>query len=518
MKIVTPRQMNEIDGITINRFGIPGVVLMENAALKVVEETIRTLGSLTGKNILVFAGKGNNGGDAFAAARHFYNKGASVKVYTVCKKDDIGGDARINFDILDRMGLKTTEVSEAAHLHAVTAELAFADIVVDGIFGTGLRGGITGLPGDLIKAINDSHKTILSIDIPSGVNGATGEAAGVCIRANKTVTFGLPKLGMVVHPGCEYAGELVVADIGIPGAAVDSLGVKTHLIDRDRVAAILPRREVQSNKGNYGKILIVTGSAGMTGAGCLAARAALRTGAGLVYLGVPARLTQIYDTLSIESVTLPLADREPGILSRTCIRDLLELSARKNVIAIGPGLSSDDDIFGIVREVIANSKVPLVLDADALNVLAKDVSMLKNLKTEAVVTPHPGEMARLAGTTIEKVQNKRLETAQEFAARWGVTTVLKGAGSIVAAPDGTIYINPTGNPGMATGGSGDVLTGVIAALIGQGLKVPDAAAAGVYIHGLAGDFAAADKGEHGMIAGDLAEELPYVIKQLAMKN
>lgn len=514
MKVVTPAQMREIDSRTINRIGIPGAVLMENAALAVVEEITRSLGCVAGKNIVILAGKGNNGGDAFAAARHLYNKGAVLNVYILADRNSISGDARINLDILEHMDIYPIELTHDSQFDSLINNLRAADLVVDGIFGTGLKGEITGLAEKVIRSVNDEARQVISIDIPSGVDGETGKIPGICVKAHKTVTFGLPKTGLIIHPGCEYTGELTVADISIPAKVINGLDIRLNLIEQKHVSKLIPKRFDNSNKGDYGKILIVSGSTGMTGAGCLAAGAAFRTGAGLVYLGVPASLVSIYDSLLAESVTIPLEDNGNGYLTENCANQVLDRMKHISAAAVGPGMSLNADTCEVVYKIIESSDIPLVLDADALNAVSKDTSILKKLKTEAVITPHPGEMSRLAGITIEDVQNNRIETAREFAARWKMVTVLKGSRTVVAVPDGTVYVNVTGNPGMATAGAGDVLTGVITGLIGQGVKPADAAVAGVYLHGLAGDIVAKMKGVHGLIAGDLVGSLPYAVRQV----
>jgi hydroxyethylthiazole kinase-like uncharacterized protein yjeF len=514
MKAVTPRQMSEIDRISINDFGIPGIVLMENAALKVVEEAEGVLGAFPGKRICVIAGKGNNGGDAFAAARHFFNKGAVVRVYTLAARASITGDPAVNLHILESSGAEVTELTGSEEYDRFVEEVSRADLIIDGIFGTGLKGAVEGFPGKVINTVNKAGKMVISIDIPSGIDGETGKVTGCCIKADKTVTFGLPKTGLLTHPGCEFTGELIVADIGIPEKAVEKMDLRTFLIDREMVLRYMPQRRSESSKGDYGKVLIVTGSAGMTGAGCLAAGAALRTGAGLVYMGVPSSLSSIYDIMLKEAVTIPLEDRGKGFLARECGAELMKLLRGKTVAAVGPGLSVNDETSEVVAEIVKNSEIPLVLDADALNVISKDVSVLKHIGTDMVITPHPGEMARLAGISVSDVQENRMDTAREFAARWKVITVLKGARTIVAVPDGSLYINPAGNSGMATGGTGDVLAGMIAGLIAQGAKPEEAAVAGVYIHGLAGDRAARARSEYGVIAGDVLEEIPYAIREL----
>lgn len=518
MKVVTPSQMGRIDRFCIDELGIPGVVLMENAALRVVEETAKCLGTLQGKNVLVFAGKGNNGGDAFAAARHLVNRGTGVRVYALANKNMIAGDAAINLSILEKTGIEVNELTEYDEIDKLRHEFYKADAILDGIFGTGLKGNIEGVASEVIRLINQSGKLVVSIDIPSGINGESGKILGCCVKAHKTVTFGLPKVGLLVHPGCEYTGELVVADISIPGKALEHFNINVNLIDYSLVSNNIPTRFANSSKGDYGKIIIVSGSKGMTGAGCLCASAALRSGAGLVYLAVPSSLMPIYETVVKEAVTVPVEDEGQGYFTGKYADRILKNFENKDIAVLGPGLSLNEGVGDVVFEIIKNANIPLIIDADALTLISRNTSILKNLKAGAVLTPHPGEMARLTGIKVEDIQSNRLEVAKEFAVKWGVITVLKGARTIVALPDGTVYINPTGNAGMATGGTGDVLAGIIAALAGQKAKLSDAAVMGVYLHGLAGDRVAASKGEHGLIAGDLVEELPYAMKDLLAKN
>lgn len=510
MKIATPVQMREIDRISIDKYGIPGILLMENAALRVAEESLKLLEGTNGRKTAIFAGKGNNGGDAFAVARHLFNRGIDVHVYTLCKAEDLPYDARINRDIISRMGIPEILVTDVDCID----DLSYCDIIIDGIFGTGFRGKAEGLAAAVISLINKSEKPVLSIDVPSGLDSLTGRAEGACIKACRTVALGLPKLGMTIYPGLDMCGEIVVADIGIPAAAVEQAGLKYSLIDRDMVRDIFPARYSDTNKADYGKLLLLTGSAGMTGSGCLAARAAYRSGAGLVYMGVPASLSHIYDQSVTEAVTLSLADDGDGYFNESAADILPEIIADKDAVAIGPGLSTKKGAYGIVAKLVEKAQIPIVIDADGLNAAARDVSLLGRLKTEAVLTPHPGEMSRLTGMTIKEVQQDRIGCASGFSAKWGVIVVLKGARTVIALPDGRVFINTTGNSGMAAGGTGDVLTGVIASLIGQGIDPSNAAVAGVFLHGLAGDLAAAELGEHGVIAGDIAERLPYAIKQV----
>lgn len=514
MKVAAPAQMREIDRLAIEEYGIPGIVLMENASLRVTEEIDKLLGGCKGKTVSVFAGKGNNGGDAFAVARQLSSRGAAVRVYTLFDNEDLKSDAGVNHAIIGKLGI----YEQRLHEDGLPDDMCSADILVDGIFGTGFRGEVSGLACIVIEKINSSGKPVLSIDIPSGLDGCTGRTGGICVKAGSTVTFGLPKLGMVIQPGCEFCGRILVADIGLPAAAIERAGIRVQLIDDEMAAGIIPKRSNDSNKGDYGKILLITGSKGMTGSGCLSAEAALRTGAGLVYLAVPTTLADIYDLAVTEAVVSPLEDDGSGHFSPLAAESIPQMLKGKNAAAIGPGLSLKQGARKIVKTVLESSEIPLVLDADALNAVSGDLSMLKALKAPAVITPHPGEMSRLMGKTIKEVQSDRIAAAVEFSEKWGVVTVLKGFRTVVAFPDGRVFINPTGNSGMATGGAGDVLTGIIAALMGQGADPGFSAVAGVYIHGLAGDCASEEKGEHGLIASDIIEKIPHIIKRLVGRD
>jgi NAD(P)H-hydrate epimerase len=511
MILVTPDEMKRIDKTAIEEFGIPGIVLMENAALGVVREICEILGDISGKHLVVLAGKGNNGGDAFAVARHLFNMGAHVSVYVLTRFADINADAKTNLDILFKMGMEVKEVTKDEHIDEIKDRLRFTHIVVDGLLGTGLMGEVKGVMAGIIDAVNDSCVPVVAVDIPSGVNGETGKVSTACIKATSTVTFAFPKLGQLVHPGCEYVGKLEIVDIGIPRAAVQSFEVENHFIDSAFVSQLMPKRYSNSDKGNYGKILVVAGSRGMTGAACLTGGAALRTGSGLVYMTAPLSILSIYAGNLLEALTIPLEDENKGYITKESVSEILSHLEDVDVAAVGPGLSVGGETKDAVFSIIKSSKVPIVLDADGINLLAKDLSVLRNLRTQMVITPHPGEMARLLGISVKEVQSDRINIARSFSKEWGVITVLKGSRTIIASPEGEIYINATGNAGMATGGSGDVLTGIIASLIGQGVKPLDAAVAGVYIHGLCGDNVAQRNGEHGLIAGDLVQEIPNVM-------
>lgn len=532
MKLATPEQMKSIDSYAINNIGIPGLLLMENAALSVVSEAESMLGGLKGKRITVVAGKGNNGGDAFAAARLLYCRLADVRVYLAGSKCGITGDALSNMTFLENLGIEVNEYVEKlsnginknrsnsteVDPNDLSLSLAESDLIIDGIFGTGLGREITGLPKRIIEEINLCGKPVLSIDIPSGVDGSDGSVKGVCIKADTTVTFCLPKTGLILHPGCEYTGKLIVANIGIPPDAVNHTEILTELIDDGKVCYMIPQRTQNSNKGDYGRVLVLTGSSGMTGSGCLASMAALASGAGLVFAGVPKSLANIYAAKLTEPIILPLADDGSGCLAVESGVQIISHMKRMNVAAIGPGLSTSGSIKPLVEKIIEESTVPLVIDADALNAISGNVYILKKLKTCAVITPHPGEMARLMQLEASGVQADRTGIAARFAKEYGVIVVLKGSRTVVAKPDGHVYVNTTGNPGMATAGTGDVLTGLIAGLIAQGAPADEASVAGVFLHGLAGDIAAKKSGMHGIVAGNVLKCLPKAFKEVLQKK
>lgn len=514
MKLVTPQQMKVIDDRTINDYGVPGLLLMENAASAVVYEIESMLGGCNKKRILVLAGKGNNGGDAFAAARLLFCKGADICVYLVGSKDGVSGDALTNMSILGKLGIQVVELIDEKELAALCTDMQKTQLIIDGIFGTGLAREVKGLARSVIERANGANKPILSIDIPSGIDGTDGTIKGVCISANATVTFCLPKTGLILYPGCEYTGRLITAEIGIPACAIDGQEIKTELIDSEMISRIIPGRVANSNKGDFGKIMFITGSTGMTGSGRLASMASLRSGVGLVYTGVPKSLFNIYGVSLVEPIILPLEDKGSGYLAVECIPQILENMKRMDILAVGPGLTVSGGVPEIVEKIIEESDVPLVLDADALNSISGNTAVLKRLVVNAVVTPHPGEMARLAGLSINAVQADRMGVAKRFAAEYGVTVVLKGSKTVVAQPDGRVFINPTGNAGMATAGAGDVLTGIIAGLAAQGIPIEEAAIAGVYLHGLAGDAAAAEMGMYALVASDIINYLPQALKMI----
>lgn len=514
MKAVTGTDMGKIDKFSIEQIGIPGIVLMENAALKIIKhvEMYISQKQLSSANVVVVAGKGNNAGDAFAVARHLIVAGRRVRIYCLFGKEYFKGDAKVNFDILQTIGADIVFLQEDTGLDSLSYDVSNAHIVLDGIFGTGFRGQIEGHIAKVIEIINNNSNYTISIDIASGIESASGKVADACVRAQKTVTFELPKIGQLIYPGAYNSGQLEIESIGMPYQSIQSIELNTNLTDKEFISLVIPERKDEFNKGNCGKLLIVTGSLGMAGSGCIAAKASLRTGSGLVYIAGPSSIINIYQSVVPEAVAIGLNDNN-GIISEQSTDIILKMLKKCNVIAIGPGISTEKSIYNIVRSVAENANIPIVIDADALNVIAKDTSIFDKFQKDVVITPHPGEMSRLTGLDISYIQQNRIEVARKYASLWGVVVVLKGARTIIADKSGEVYINPTGNSGMATAGSGDALTGVIASLIGQGVCAFDAAIAGVYLHGLAGDIAAKSKGLYGLNAMDIVESIPCAIMQ-----
>jgi len=508
--------MKKLDELASSRFGISSLILMENAGRGIAEGIINDFfqGNPSNKRVLIFSGKGNNGGDGFVAARHLANRGADVRVFLLRPKEEITGDALVNLNILEAMGITTSVISDARDLQRVDISLLYADLVVDAIFGTGFRGKASGLAAQVIDRLNRSGKPIVSVDLPSGLEADTGKADGPCIKAVKTYTLGFPKLGLYLFPGRKYAGEILLVDISFPKNLLRKAELPFNLITGEMCRAFFEKRDPESHKGTFGRVCVIGGSEGMSGAVAMAAEAALRSGAGLVTAAVPRSINPILENKLTEVMTFPLPETEERVLGIEAVDAMLEICSEADVIAIGPGLSTSRTILAMLKEFLPQVKAPLVINADALNALSRDVSLFSKINVPVIITPHPGEMARLTNSSVSKIQENRLSTAVKAAEEWNVIVVLKGAGTIVATPKGEVFINDTGNPGMATGGTGDVLTGIIAGFWAQGMKPEAAAVAGVFVHGLAGDMLVEKIGLRGMTAGDILKVLPMAILQM----
>ena len=520
MKILSAAEMREVDRLTTERFGVPSLLLMENAAARTIEETERKIGDLADKRALIICGRGNNGGDGAAIARLLHNKGCSVDMLLLGLVEDTKGDARTNFetaiDIAAKAGagFRFVEIESPEQFWAEASAFPHA-LFVDAIFGTGLTRPASGLFEEAIHLLNDhtSESPVISVDIPSGVASDSQEVIGPAVKADLTVTFTAPKIGNILPPAADFCGELVVAPIGSPEELINSSGSRLNLVERGEVIRWLAgsRRSPHANKGDVGKVLIVAGSRGKTGAACLAGEAALRAGCGLVTVATPESSQPTVASRAIaECMTEPLAETRAGSVAREAADRVLELAAERDVLAIGPGLgSTDKSTRALMRVVTVKRQRPMVIDADGLNSLAPWADNLRgSTELPLILTPHPGEMARLVSRPVSEVLRNPIDIARTFAVDRGVILVLKGSPSVVAAPDGQVYVNATGNAGMATGGTGDVLTGMIASFVAQKVADPlSATIAAVYLHGLAGDIAASRVGTRAMIASDITAHL-----------
>lgn len=504
MKVCTASQMREIDRLAEELALIPSIVLMENAAIACVDEIMKIDGI---KSAAIFCGKGNNGGDGFAIARHLYNRGIKTEVYLVCGSE-FSKDALINYEIISNMGVKIIEVDD---IDSLDLKIGVADVVVDAIFGTGIKGEIVGTIADVINSINKNAKYILSVDIPSGVDADSGKTSSACIKADKTVTFAAYKLGMLLYPGASMTGEIIVKDISIPEYIIDNQNININIINSQYISEIRPERCENSHKGNYGKILIIGGSTGLTGAVCMACEACIRSGSGLVSAAVPESLNDIFETKLTEPMTIPLNDKK-GHLDELCIPQILDRLNDFDVCLFGVGIGRSESVSVILEAILKKSEIPVIIDADGLWAFAKKRDMLNECKCSVILTPHEMEMARILGCEVSEVIKNRQAISYEYATQNGVTLVLKGHHTIVTSPGGEQYININGNSGMATGGSGDVLSGIIAAFVARCETETKASAMGVYIHGLSGDLASSEKGEDSMLPTDMIFKIPDALK------
>ncbi len=522
MKILSAAEMREVDRLTTSRFGIPSLTLMENAGASVAEFIAQRWPKFAQRRIVVLCGKGNNGGDGFVVARRLLELGAKPEVYLLATPNDMQRDAATNCKRWQEISAALQIVDNSGDLQNIKPALDAADIVVDALLGTGTRGTVAGFAAEAIEAVNKRRASVRSavvaVDVPSGIVADTGEAMGACINATCTVTFTAPKIGMILGTAGDAVGELTVRDIGSPPELIDEVGKSSVRWIDWREASIFARpRRADGNKGNYGHALVVAGSVGKSGAAVLASWAALRMGAGLVTVATPEPVLPIVASHTPEIMTEPLPATDAGSISlRSFEYERFDrLLKGKRALAIGPGLTTNVETQQFVREVVAKRDVPIILDADGLNAFAGRAQDLNNGHGGIALTPHPGEMARLLGCGIPDVQAQRLEVARKSAADWNAIVILKGHQTIVAAPDGQVFVNSTGNPGMGTGGTGDVLTGMLAGATAQ-FGTADWArvlAFGVYLHGLAGDIAYAETGEAPLMASDLIREIPRAYQE-----
>jgi len=508
VKLLTAEEMRELERRTIDEVGLPGIVLMENAGRAAAELLYRRFAALRPGPVLVLAGRGNNGGDGYVIARHLINDGWRVRTLVLAEESRVGGDAATNLRALQRSGGEVAFAPDEVRLKRLLAAGKKSRLLVDALLGTGLSAEVGGHFGIAIDWINAAGLPVLAVDVPSGIDATSGRVLGRAVKANLTVTFACPKLGHVLYPGADLCGELATVDIGIPASLLARCPGKQILSDAAEAASLLPPRPATGHKGTFGHLLVMAGSAGKAGAAALCAEGGLRSGAGLVTAAAPATVQTILAGKLTEAMTEALPEVD-GALSLQALETLRRLCDGKSALAVGPGLGLGEEARALVRRVVREFPLPLVLDADGLNAVADRPALLRERAAgTTILTPHPGEMARLCGCGIAEVEADRIGVARDFARRYRVVLVLKGARTVIARPDGRVWINGSGNPGLASGGMGDVLTGLVGGLLAQGQTPAAAAVLGVYLHGRAADRLRERLGEAGMVAGDLLRELP----------
>jgi ADP-dependent NAD(P)H-hydrate dehydratase / NAD(P)H-hydrate epimerase len=523
-RLVTAEQMRGLDLKASREFGIPSIVLMENAARSVCEviedyfqeEECKCQG-MRDLKVLIFCGKGSNGGDGLAVARLLANRGCRVSVVLLGAGTELRGDSKINYDILKHSEVICTSAISARQVDRCLSDLGDPDVIVDAIFGTGFKGKPAGLFAHAIEKINESDALVVAVDIPSGVQADDGRVEGVAVQADATVSMALLKRGHALFPGKEYCGDVWIGDIGVPQGQL-AKGGDTFLLDADDVRRILPVRPADGHKGTFGTALTIAGSPGYTGAASLAAAAALRVGCGLSKVAVPQGSLGVVESTVREVVKFGLPQTPAGAFRAEALPRVRELLVATDVLALGPGMGTLPETRDFELKLLREIKIPVVIDADGINNLAQHTEILETLKAPVVMTPHPGELSRLVGLPPQQINDDRIEVCRRYAEEFGVVLIIKGAPTVVASPENVVWVNPTGNSGLGSGGTGDVLTGMIAGLIAQGLPALDAAQVGVYLHGLAADLAAEDKTEYSLMAGDLLEYIPEAIKALTRER
>ena len=515
MKLVNVQEMKQLDQMATAEYAVPGILLMDNAAQAVADAVNDSLDELDGESVVVFCGGGNNGGDGFGAARWLQNYGARVRVFVVGKAlEAVTGDAAAELAMLQKTDIKVEAIASDDDWLLAELAVAKADLLVDALAGTGFHGE---LEGDILRAcklLNESEKYIVAVDVPTGVNADNGTVAENAVRADKTVTMALLKTGLLLYPGREYCGDIELADIGMPAKMADECASKKYRLTDDIVRE-LPLRKADAHKGDAGRAVICAGSPGFTGAAALSSYAAVKAGAGLVSLYTPLSSRDVLAGKLTEVMVHGLLERMPGILGGGAAGDVAKNANAADVLAIGPGLGTSESTQQAVRDILLQLQVPVVIDADALTALQGHTEILTQMQAAKVLTPHPSEMARLIGKEISEINADRINIAMQYAKEWNAVLVLKGAPTVIACPDGTVYVNSTGSSVLATGGSGDVLTGIIAGLAAQEITLQEAAVCGVYLHGKAADISGIDI---GLAAGELAQFLPEARHEVLKGN
>jgi hydroxyethylthiazole kinase-like uncharacterized protein yjeF len=514
MRIVTNAEMQDIDRWSMKKLGIAGIVLMENAGrgcVNVIEEYFNP----ENLKVLIVCGKGNNGGDGFVIGRHLQNRGSSVKIILLGKATALKGDAFLNCKLAKKAALEIHETVDINRIKRIYNSF-HPTVIVDAIFGIGFKGTPKGIYGKLFKIINNTDTFIFSVDIPSGINGDNGHVDGPCIIADATATMCLPKRGNYLYPGRELCGDLYIVDIGIPYHLIDNGYPRT--IDFEEILQLMPLRPPDGHKGTFGHVLIIAGARGFSGAAAMAAISALKVGAGLVRLAAPKGIMNALETKPLEVVKVPLAETYDQTISPDATETLLAHLEKTDVVVIGPGITTHPETAKFVFKFLPQVTVPIVIDADAINILALNSTFFKKIRAPFILTPHPGELARLIKTTPQEINDTRVDLAPKWAKKFGGVLVLKGAPTVIASPDGKTYINPTGNSGLASAGSGDVLVGMISGFMSQGVPLCDAAELGVFMHGLCADLAMDKSNEYALTAGDLIDHIPESINYLIRRK
>ncbi|ABL79042.1 NAD(P)H-hydrate dehydratase [Thermofilum pendens] len=507
MKVARVSEIKLLDREAAEKYGVKEEILMENAGASVARLAVSLIG--LPMSAAVVCGPGNNGGDGLVAARHLSSMGADVKVFLVAAPDKLAGIVKENYERVVKAGI-AVEVVDEERAEGLSEELSLFDVVVDALFGTGLSRPLEGVYRKVVEAINGSGSLVISVDIPSGVHGDTGQVLGVAVRADYTVTFGLPKLGNLMYPGAELGGELYVHHISYPRALLEDSRLKVETND----PVPLPPRRPDTHKGDYGKALFVAGSRRYMGAPLLCSKSFLKAGGGYSRLATIKSIVPFLGVRAPEVVYEALEETASGTVAYGNLERILELSKSSDIVAVGPGLGLEEETLRLVCDLARSVEKPLIVDGDGLTAVARCGEYISERRAPTVLTPHAGEMSRLTGKSVEEVRASRVDAALELAGKLKAYVVLKGAHTVIATPDGRAYINLSGNPGMATAGSGDVLVGAIAALYGLGLGFEEAVRMGVFVHGLAGDIAAEERGQDGLTSVTLMNYLPKALRAL----
>jgi ADP-dependent NAD(P)H-hydrate dehydratase / NAD(P)H-hydrate epimerase len=511
MVVLTPERMAKYDGYAIKTWGIPSTVLMENAGRNTYRLTKERYLSGT-ERVAIFCGRGNNGGDGFVIGRYALRDGFPTKIYLLCQTSDLKGDAAINMDLFRSIGGEIVECTD--RLKGIREGIGDADILVDAIFGTGLSKPVEGIEKKVIEEMNASGKRVVAVDIPSGIDGRTGQPLGAAVHATHTYTYGYPKIGQVLQPGAFHTGRLTVIDISLPSFVEKEIGVDGQVVDGEMIRGFLKERLPWDHKGTFGHVAVIAGSPGKTGAASMASLAALKIGAGLVTLLIPASLNPVVASKLTEVMTYPVNDKGTGYFSLSAHKEIADFIKDKDVIIIGPGLSQEPDTTALVRKLYQTIDKPFVIDADGINAFQGHSDLIRKAKRKAIFTPHPGELSRLTGMTAKEINNDRIGAGIEFVRDTGANLVLKGARTIVVSDKEEFFINPTGNPALAKGGSGDILTGFVGGILSQGYSMVEASLLGVYLHGYIADTWVERNSDMDLLAVDLLTGLGEAVRDI----